>query len=345
MIPFVLFFPIRLFYNDSNIKFQLLQIDKNLSFLDGYIQQSIEKGAQPYIPESERLGMSSITNFRSQEDHEPSTHALRFEAYELPKPSSTELVPVPEPSYSSDIFHPPSPASNNAGPSDLKLRLDGVQKKWGRPTYSSPAPSTSTTGTTNIQNESTQRDPGSNTDPKTRATSYDTRKQKVEIPPEKQKLAASLFGGLSKPQSKQPSSSQRISKPHNHSSDTSRSAKTTAITSQPPPDLLDLGESSFTSSVPSVDPFQQFEGLFDLTQGTTSVSAGGAGATESSDFMSLFSDMSLNVQSHESAVEKLVQQPNKGPNLKEALEKDSLVRQMGVTPSGQNPNLFKNLLG
>lgn len=344
-----------------------MQIDKNLSFLDGYIQQSIEKGAQPYIPESERLGMSSISNFKSQEDHESFTHALRFEAYELPKPSltvppSTGLVPIPEPSYSADIFHPPTsiPSVSNAGPSELKLRLDGVQKKWGRPTYSSPAPSTSSTGSMKIQNESTQRNSVSNTDPKTCGTSYDARKQQVEIPPEKQKLAASLFGGASKSVGKQPSSSQRISKPKNHSLDMSRSAKA-VITSQPLPDLLDLGEPSITSSVPSIDPFKQFEGLLDLTQGTTSVSAGGVSSTESSsDFMPLFSDMSLNVQSHDanpvsnvsngnglgvSMVEKLVQQPNKGPNLKEALEKDSLVRQMGVTPSGQNPNLFKNLLG
>ncbi|KAL8521481.1 hypothetical protein ACS0TY_011846 [Phlomoides rotata] len=343
-----------------------VEIDKNLSFLDGYIQQSIEKGAQPYIPESERLGMSSITNFKSEEDHESSTHALRFEAYELPKPSptvlaSSSLVPIPEPSYSGDIFHPPTsiPSASNPGPSELKLRLDGVQKKWGR-TYSSPAPSTSTTGTTKIQSEATQRDSASNTvytDPKTRGTSYDSRKQQVEIPPEKQKLAASLFGGVSKSEGKQSSSSQRNSK---------RPAKAAAphtaavITAQPPPDLLDLGEPSISSSVPSVDPFKPFEDLLDLTQGTTSASAGGVGATDSSDFMSLFSDMSLNVQSHDIdpvsnvsngnglvgvTVEKLAQQSNKGPNLKEALEKDSRVRQMGVTPSGQNPNLFKNLLG
>ncbi|KAK4797015.1 hypothetical protein SAY86_029341 [Trapa natans] len=35
----------------------------------------------------------------------------------------------------------------------------------------------------------------------------------------------------------------------------------------------------------------------------------------------------------------------KGPNLKDALVKDALVRQMGVHPTTQNPNLFKDLLG
>ena len=38
-------------------------------------------------------------------------------------------------------------------------------------------------------------------------------------------------------------------------------------------------------------------------------------------------------------------QLSKGPNTKHSLEKDALVRQMGVTPTSHNPNLFKDLLG
>ncbi|KAI3468507.1 hypothetical protein Pfo_025170 [Paulownia fortunei] len=352
-----------------------IEIDKSLSFLDGYVQQSLENGAQPYIPESERSGMSNISNFKSQEDHESSAHALRFEAYELPKPSlppnippvasSTELVPVPELSYIADILQPATsvPSASDAGPSELKLRLDGVQRKWGRPTYSSPTPSTSSTDTVKIQNEATQRDSVGNSNSKIRDVSYDSRKKQVEISPERQKLAASLFGGASKSEGRQPSSSQKISKPQNHISDKSRAAKSAASdaaavkTSQPPPDLLDLGEPSIASGAPSIDPFKQLEGLLDLTQDTTPVSAGGVGETEASDFMSLFADMSLSSVANPvsdvinrnglggSTVEHSIQQLNKGPNLKEALEKDALVRQMGVTPSSQNPNLFKDLLG
>lgn len=349
------------------------------------MQQAIENGAQPYISESERLGTSSITNFKTHDEHEPSTHALRFEAYELPKPSlphnvppvlasSTELVPVSEPSYSSDFLHPTSvPSASDAGSSQLKLRLDGVQKKWGRPTYSSPA-SSSSTETVKVQNETPKPDSSSSSKPKARDTSYDSRKQQVEISPEKQKLAASLFGGLSKSESRQ-LPSQKNSKTQNHTSDKSRSSKASASasasasetavkTSQPPPDLLDLGEPSIASSIPSVDPFKQFEGLFDFAQETATapVSIDGVdNATKDSDFMTLFADMSLSTQSRtdpnpESSViernglngskaELLTQHSNKGPNLKEALEKDAKVRQMGVTPSGQNPNLFKDLLG
>ncbi|PQP98248.1 AP-4 complex subunit epsilon [Prunus yedoensis var. nudiflora] len=88
-----------------------IEIDKRLSFLNGYVQQALEKGAQPYIPENECSGMLNISNFSNQDQHEALTHGLRFEAYELPKPavpsrippaavaSSTELVPVPAPSY------------------------------------------------------------------------------------------------------------------------------------------------------------------------------------------------------------------------------------------------------
>lgn len=355
-----------------------MQIDKNLSFLDGYVQQAIENGSQPYIPESERLGTSSISNFKSHDDHESSTHALRFEAYEYPKPaiphnappvlaSSTELVLVPEPSYAADVLHPTSvPSASDAGPSELKLRLDGVQKKWGRPTYSSPAPSSSSTDTVKIQNETAKTESVSSSKPKTRDTSYDSRKQQVEISPEKQKLAASLFGGSSKSEGRQPPSHKNL-RSQNHTSDKSHSSKASAYdtavkTSQPPPDLLDLGEPSFASSIPSVDPFKQFEGLLDFTQETAPVSTGGVGgATKDSDVMSLFTDMYLSVQSQidpdpassvidrnglgGSKVEPSAQQVNKGPNLKEALEKDALVRQMGYTPSGQNPNLFKDLLG
>ncbi|KAL7159671.1 hypothetical protein ABFS83_01G043600 [Erythranthe nasuta] len=340
-----------------------IEIDKNLAFLDGYVQQSLENGAEPYIPESERSGMLSISSFMTHEDHEPSTHTLRFEAYELPKPSlppnappsSTELVPVTELSYVADIFQPTTslPSASDSAASELKLRLDGVQKKWGRPTYSSPAPpTTSSNDTVKIPSETAQRDTVSNSNSKARDVSYDSRKkQVVEISPEKQKLAASLFGGASK------SEGRRSSKPHNHASDKSHATKAMATNTaaekptQPPPDLLDMGEPS--GGAPSVDPFKELEGLLDFTADTTApvISSG-----EASDYSSLFADMSLNVPNQGGVdtngnglegiirVEDSTPQLQKGPNLKEALGKDARVRQMGVTPSGQNPNLFKDLL-
>ncbi|KAL2517322.1 AP-4 complex subunit epsilon [Abeliophyllum distichum] len=349
-----------------------IEIDKNLSFLDAYVQESLEKGAQPYIPEDERSGLSNISNFRSQ-DHESSIHALRFEAYELPKfpvppkapsilSSSVELVPVPEPSYVADVHQPATSALtvSNSGSSELKLRLDGVQKKWGRPAFSSTTPSTSSGDTFESNNGTTRHESISSTKSKVHDVSYDSRKLQPEISTEKQKLAASLFGGASKSDRKQSYTGQKVSKTNSHGADKSNLAKAASSsdnaavipTSQPPPDLLDLGEPTVTSSAPSVDPFKQLEGLLDPTQDTTKLSSGGVGVPNAPDIMSLYADMSLSGQSTTVAnpppnaiKTHLAKQPSKGPNVQEFLEKDALVRQVGVTPSGQNPNLFKDLLG
>ncbi|CAA3000380.1 AP-4 complex subunit epsilon [Olea europaea subsp. europaea] len=243
-----------------------IEIDKSLSFLDEYIQLAIERGAQPYVSASERLGMPNISNFKSQEQHESLTHSLRFEAYELPKPSMTpqvppvpasftELVPVPDQYYHTEVHYSATlvPRFSNAGLSELKLRLDGVQKKWGNPSYFSPVLSTSINDTTKIQNGITGQPDA-------------IQKQLVEISPEKQKLGASVFGGASKSERRQSSSSQKVTKNNSHAADKSHVEKTATSdtvsikTSQPPFDLLDLGEPTGTSIPPSLDPFKQLEG-------------------------------------------------------------------------------------
>lgn len=361
-----------------------MQIDKDLLFLNSYVQLSLEKGAQPYIPESARSGILDISNFRSQDQHEASAHALRFEAYELPKPTmptripativpSTELVPVPEPSYVREIHQAPLVSSaSQAGSSELKLRLDGVQKKWGRPTYSSPAPSTSNSDSHKTVNGAAQPDATGSAKSRARDASHDLRRQQVEISPERQKLAASLFGGTSKSEKRQSAAANRGSKANSNSADNTHLTKGVTLSEptavkaaplQPPPDLLDLGEPTVTSSALSVDPFQQLEGLVDVAQDTSAMNSGSV-ATKAPDFMSLYGELSSggsssidvnigsgllgasNSNAHGgSTVTHPPQSTNKGPNLKDALEKDALVRQMGVTPSYQNPNLFRDLLG
>ncbi|CAL5435920.1 unnamed protein product [Camellia sinensis] len=347
-----------------------IEIDKSLSFLNSYVQQSLEKGAQPYIPENERSGILDVSSFRNQEHNEALTHSLRFEAYELPKPvvssrippisiaSSTELVPVPEPSYPREIHQNVLvPSVSETGPSELKLRLDGVQRKWGKPTYSSPAPSTSSSTSQRTVNGVTQPDAAGNLNSKPRNTSYDSKRSQIEISPEKQKLAASLFGGPSKSEKRSSSTtSQKVSKTSHtvkgvvtSSSETSGEQKTPL---QPPPDLLDLGEpSSVTSTAPSVDPFKQLEGLLDPAAQDASLAEnyGAVGSTKAPDFMSLYADMLTSGQSSKDDVNIMSALSNattvKGPNTKESLVKDALVRQMGVTPTSPNPNLFKDLLG
>ncbi|PRQ19265.1 putative clathrin/coatomer adaptor, adaptin-like protein [Rosa chinensis] len=361
-----------------------IEIDKNLSFLNGYVQQAIEKGAQPYISENERSGVSSINNFRSQDQHEALSHSLRFEAYELPKPlvpsrvppaavaSSTELVPVPEPSYARETHQSASlPSVSDAGSSELKLRLDGVQKKWGRPTYSSSASSTSTSSSHKTTNGITQVDGVSTSNSKARDT-YDLRKPSVEISPEKQKLASSLFGGPSRTEKRPSSGNHKVSKATEKSQvSKAAGAHTDAAVEktnhEPTPDLLDFSDSTVTGTAPSIDPFQQLEGLLDQTEATSTVNNGPAGASKTPEIMGLYADTPVsglsssvgnpvltnrddfNLASELSNATRTsqvgVSQSNRGPNPKDSLEKDALVRQMGVTPTSQNPNLFRDLLG
>ncbi|KAF5735135.1 AP-4 complex subunit epsilon [Tripterygium wilfordii] len=370
-----------------------IEIDKSLAFLNSYVHQSLEKGAQPYIPENERSIMLNIGNFRNQ-DHNEASHGLKFEAYELPKSSvpsmvppvslasSTDLVPVPEPSYYRETQQAASvPSVSDVGSSEVKLRLDGVQKKWGRPTYSSSS-STSDSASQKTVNGVTHVDPTSSVNAKTRDTSIDSKKQQVEISPEKQKFAQSLFGGASKTERRASSTGHKGTKTSSYTGERSQVSKAATTSSgetatektipiQPPPDLLDLGETTVSGGAPSVDPFKELEGLLDSTQVTSTSNQGNVGSAKAPDFMSLYAEGPGSVQSGdtayslatnsndnllsglssatlESSPEATVThatQFTKGPNLKDALEKDSLVRQMGVTPLSQNPNLFKDLLG
>lgn len=361
-----------------------MQVDKNLSFLNGYVQQSLERGAMPYIPENERSGMVNMSNFGSHDQHESAQHGLKFEAYEVPKPpmpskvapvslsSTTDLVPVPESLYARETHQVTSVGlSSDRGSSELKLRLDGVQKKWGKPTYSSPSPSSSTSTSQSPVNGVTKVDVVNS---KVR-DSYDSRKQQIEIDPEKQKLAASLFGGSTKPEKR--TSSSKVPKANAGVTDRPQDSKAAVkvpgekTNQPPPPDLLDLGEPTVTNAHPSVDPFKQLEGLIDPSVSSTSQSGGAV--SNAPDFMALYGETTTSEQvgggysipvsgdnvnliselSNAAAVRGYIgestavplSQSVKGHNTKDALEKDAKVRQMGVTPSGQNPNLFKDLFG
>ncbi|CAL5355563.1 unnamed protein product [Camellia sinensis] len=200
---------------DAHVVESIMPLDASCEGIQPYVQQSLENGAQSYIPKDERSGILNISSFRKQDHHEASTRSLRFEAYELPKPtvpmpsrappvslaSSTELVPIPEPSYPREMHQTTAvPSVSDTGPSELKLRLDGVQRKWGRPTYSSPAPSTPSSSLQRPMNGVTQPDGTGNLNSKPCDTSYGSRRSQVQIYLEKQKLAASLFGGPSKPE-------------------------------------------------------------------------------------------------------------------------------------------------
>ncbi|XP_020110695.1 AP-4 complex subunit epsilon [Ananas comosus] len=358
------------------------EVDRSLSFLNSFVQQSIEKGAQPYIPENERSGIVDIGNFKGQYQQEASTHSLRFEAYELPKPSvippptfepsiplsaTTDLVPVPEPTaYTKDAHRASTkmPSSTDALSADVgvRLRLDGVQKKWGKPTYSSsPSASSSTSSASqNATNGLTHTDGGGGSvSLQTRETSHDSRRQQqAEVSAEKQRLAASLFGASSvaKAEKKPPTAAQKAPKAAAATKEKAATTTTTTVPSTPPPDLLDLGDPT-SSDTPLDDPFKQLEGLLGSTAAASPgiINPPAAPASKAPDLMAIFTEAPTGV-SHSSIDPGLseiysinksshIVATKKGPNSQDALQKDATARQVGVTPTGNNPNLFRDLLG
>lgn len=313
------------------------------------MQQSIEKGSQPYIPESERSGFSDVGSFKNLHLHEHAGHGLRFEAYELPKPapppntSPARRPPeithtIPNSDAPREINKNPNPSANN----EIKLQLSGVPTKWGKPTYSSSPSSSISSTNNNPANGVAHPDPTTIATSQTRDFSHNQKRQQVEVSAEKQRLAASLFGKLSK-------SEKKVSSAHKPSRASLPNAEKPAVKtpteapkekisgSPPPPDLLDFTESS-PSFPPSEDPFKQLEEL---------VGPSAALAPSAHDFMGSYgqgiSSITPAIKNNEEA--NSVVANKKGPNLRDALEKDSVARQVGVTPTGNNPNLFRDLLG
>lgn len=316
-----------------------IEIDKSLSFLDTFVHNSLNEGAEPYIPEAQRSGTLTVTHHNPYDN--TATHSLRFEAYEVPKPVvptpppttttyPTDLIPVslPEPFY-----HQPAQPVRASQPvpdpnsTELRLRLDGVQKKWGKPAYTSSATSSSTS---HFESDKTTAVNGA---PQPQfVVSRPREPRHEEVSDEKQKLAASLFGGTNsraeKKQSKRPAA-----------------AAAAVVPPPPPPDLLDLGEpvgetSGYSSSSSSavVDPFKQLESLLD-----TSVAMPTNGHNQNQNLVVNEKDSFTPANGSPNSGNKMASL-TKGPSLKDALDKDALVRQMGVNPTSQNPNLFSDLL-
>ncbi|THU56064.1 hypothetical protein C4D60_Mb11t13330 [Musa balbisiana] len=353
-----------------------IEIDKNLTFLKDFVQQSIENGARPYIPESERSGMSNVSNFKSQYQHEASIHMLRFEAYELPRPSPAhvipqvsvptpiaDLFPVPETTYNSETSQAsklPSVAGASSAAHGIKLHLDGVQRRWGKPTYSSSSGPSSTTSTEKTTNGVTHID---GVGSQSRDKLNESRRKQPEVSAEKQKLAASLFGGSAGKTEKKATSTQRAPKGNTRNAERpgaarSRSPEISKEKAAPSvPDLLDLGEPNPTSTT-IVDPFKQLEGLVGPTPMPSpldnSVKTSGfetpdlmaaaytdlpPSGSSSGSLSSTTGDMYSADKTSNTATS--VPSIKKGPFPQDSLRKDARARQVGVTPTGNNPNLNK----
>jgi AP-4 complex subunit epsilon-1 len=243
--------------------------------------------------------------------------------------------------------------SDNApsGEFGAKLRLDGVQKKWGRESYTSSSTPSSSTSSQQAVNGASNSDSISS---QGRESSYGSKKQQVtEVSEEKQRLAASLFGSAAKADrkahagrrtAKESSSTEKVTV----ANAAPQPAKEQVVPAVPPPDLMDLGE-PIPPSAPLADPFSQLDGLLGPASSSPVVSGTSVPSTsDTPDLMSIFSD-DTTTGSSEAAVGAqkgaTAVAAKKGHSLQDALQKDATARQVGVTPTGNNPNLFKDLLG
>ena len=210
------------------------------------------------------------------------------------------------------------------------------------------------------------------------------KKAQPEIPAEKQRLAASLFGGSS---GQRATNGVKGSKPAANRPAAGNLKEKTPSTAPAPAaplmDLMDMGGGDLFSAPaakPSYDPFKELEGLLD---GPSSTPA--APQKSSIDFMSLYDStpvvstapstsdfLSLGLTSSsgvepEAGLLDLNEFPTtsplaelaglersssattlperKGPSLQDSLQKDAATRQVGVTPTGANPALFQDLFG
>lgn len=386
-----------------------IEVDKNLPFLNQYVQSMLSKGAKPYIPASERLHMGGPVSWASQHDESVvANHSLRFDPYEKPKLPILSTAPVASretgddsvdrsgkasyPAYQSSVV----PDVDALNPDAARLRLEGVQKKWGRQTYSSSTASSSPNleGTTNGSTASDADRNSSNRDSMslgTQESKYtNNRSKQPEVSAEKQKLAASLFGAVPKKDSSVKASGKGHKQatvknlPPGHKKIDSAALIDTKnqAPSPPPPDLVDLSEEE-PSIASSRDPMKDLEGLLDLTDsGASSKPVATAANSPSVDIMSLYEantfehmggmasnnnivDLMASIAPTKIFLEnstvfglsassgttagvnvsgQMATAAKKGPSVEKSIQKDARSRQVGVTPTGPNPDLFKDLL-
>lgn len=386
-----------------------IEVDKNLPFLNSYVQSMLSKGAKQYIPPTERLEMGVPITWANQHDESAAAnHSLRFDPYEKPQLPIMAITPVT--TFENDdhrversgkashpAYHQPSPDVDALNPEVGRLRLEGVQKKWGRPTYNSSSSASSSAGVERSTNGSAAPVPDTdrNSSSRERAVSQDSKyasnkSKQPEVSAEKQKLAASLFGGVPSKADlnvKASGKSQKQAAANKHPPAGSKKRDSAPLVDSknqaslpPPPDLLDFGEEE-PSIASSRDPMKDLEGLLDLTD-TGAPSEPVVIATSqvpSVDLMSLYETNTglmggmvdnnnmmdlmakgnilgdnmnvfdgLSASSEESAGINIPGQMattlKKGPSLETSLQKHARSRQVGVTPTGPHPDLFKDLL-
>jgi AP-4 complex subunit epsilon-1 len=237
-----------------------LQVDPTLGFLDGFVAEALAGGAEPFVPPESRAPAvgtatpTSSTGVACSSNGGGGGHELRFDAYAHP----AEMAAAAATGYSAGGFSDPGAAvagrpAPTAPTSQLRLNTGDGPKKWAPqpppPQSRSPAPAAPAAAAAAAIAAPVARTPPPEADVAPRELS------------EKEKLAASLFGGLS-------GGGRSVARP----SSTSAAAKssfnvpppvttTTTTTSSPMDLLMDLSSPPAPSPAAAVDPFAALEGL------------------------------------------------------------------------------------
>ncbi|XP_024531548.1 AP-4 complex subunit epsilon [Selaginella moellendorffii] len=310
-----------------------IEVDKDLSFLNSFVESALANGSRPYLSDNERRGMGAMTTLASNNDAGTSS-LLRFQPYEKPSIPEPAAALVTASHYSQDAIDQhdiysstitvstSSRAPESSSNDGTRLKLEGVQKKWGRPTYTPeaqvPKNPINISDSVKVSSSAAGKEASSRN---SSAPPYTERKQpSQEISAEKKKLAASLFGSKAGETKAKPAA-----KLQQNGTSKKAPAKPTSppapAPAPPPADLLDLSDS--LPQIPSVDPVDQ---LADL------ISVDSSAATSTTSLVEQVLDAG--------------KVATKGPSPQASLQKDSVSRQVGVTPSGgTNPDLFKDLFG
>eukprot|EP00850_Spirogloea_muscicola_P015675 SM000122S25782 [mRNA] locus=s122:233377:238941:- [translate_table: standard] len=373
-----------------------IEVDNELHFLDDFVQDALARGAQPYTPQSQDEGLAALAAAREMLSSR-GQQALRFEAYETP--TLPPAASLPSSSSATDLrqvasregFHHRSgsdqrlvdlPAEAGVaqaigignlqnGQALARLKLDGVQKKWGRPTTAPasapapvpssssqvpPAPASSTSGSSAVASEfvtSRMHEP----------KYLDRRKQaELEASAEKQKKAAVLFGGggTSGPrQAPEPPRAPLRAKPGalaraqvaRHEGMRNGGDYVPADVQQAQPivgdllDFTDMPEPSggpLTAPVSALDPFQQLEGLLQSQPpqlGSSAIPQGPLVSAQNTLSSNEVAVLPTGLQSMPPATKIVL-----GSSSASVLQKDAVARQAGVTIGGTKPELFQDLI-
>mmetsp|Transcript_47898 Transcript_47898/g.89251 ORF Transcript_47898/g.89251 Transcript_47898/m.89251 type:complete len:978 (-) Transcript_47898:454-3387(-) len=257
-----------------------MEVDPELSFLGSFVAEALANGHAPYVPPEERQGafdLSALEGYAAgggsaaaaRPGHAASDHALRFQAYDNPMDSVPQMAQASGASKArsdasatelSDAFGALGRATTGSLGGGLRLNTGDGPKRWAPPPApgaSSAAPSSSNTPAPTPPTAAQHAAPAQAA-PQRIVRAPEQPKAMTE----KEKLAASLFGGMGGGSSANTASTTRPA----HVAPTRASPKPSSAPAAPAPApksdmdlLLDLDSPS--SAAPAADPFATLEGL------------------------------------------------------------------------------------